>query len=525
MNQQMRPSQSEEIVSLPTVPSMVISMDGQKVDVSTDKWRIRRSADGGMIELIDWRRLESIPRSAAMSERSKLLIRLYLADRITRKKAATVQGDFKMFVAFLKWLFVNTDLHSFDWSDLSEGIGSAFLDHSIKHTANKGNYFSKLRTFYEWGVARQYLDFDRRTLLILQSITAPGNSKGHHVRFRHETKGPLSPDEKLLVSRSLAAGKGTERDRIIVMLHLELGLNPNSASRLKNKDFRRFQVGDVGEYQLDVPRLKKRTAHRETKRRPISKRLGELIEKLQQGEAQAPLLHWLTESDPEDVIRQSMERFADEAGLVSPRTRKKLRLSPRRFRVTLATQMAEEGASKFQIAEVLDHSDLQNVDVYVETASTITDYVEKATDHALKPLVSRFLGKIVDSVAAQAFEGVPNRIIPAEVPHLPLPLLDAGGVGLCGRDVRKDGLCRLFPPLSCYLCPSFAALRSGPHRELLESIENFIREWEGRVDQRILAQLDDVRIAISQVIEHLVPSRPAAPGRREIQSMTGGDET
>jgi len=503
---------------------MVISMDGQKVDATTDKWRIRRSADGGMIELINWRRLESIPRSATVSERSKLLIRLYLADRITRKKACTVHGDFKMFVAFFKWLFVNADLRSFDWSDLSEGISRAFLDHSIKHTANKGNYFSKLRTFYEWGVARQYPDFDHGILLILQSIIAPGNSKGHHVRFRHETKGPLSPDEKLLVSRSLIAGKGTDRDRVIVMLHLELGLNPNSASRLKNQDLKRFQIGDIVEYQLDVPRLKKRTAHRETKRRPISKKLGELIEKLQQGEAEASLLHWLTNSDPEEDIRQSMRRFANEADLVSLRTQKKLRLSPRRFRVTLATQMAEEGASKFQIAEVLDHSDLQNVNVYVETASTIADYVEKATDHALKPLVSRFLGKIVDSVETQAFEDIPNQIILAEVPHLPLPLLDAGGVGLCGRDVRKDGLCRLFPPLSCYLCPSFAALRSGPHRELLESIKNFIRECEGRVDQRILAQLDDVRIAISHVIEQLISSKLAAPATSENRSMTGGSE-
>jgi len=523
MNRQTQPSQSEEILSLPTLPSMVISMDGQKVDVNADIWRIRKSADGGAIKLINWKLLESIPGSAALSEHTKHLIRLYLADRITRKKAATVQNDFEMFLTFFKWLFVNANSHSFNWADLSEGIGSAFLDHLIKHTANKGNEFSKLRTFYEWGVAHQYPDFDRRTLLILQSITAPGNSKGHHVRFRHESKGPLSPDEKLLVSRSLTAGKGTDRDRIIVMLHLELGLNPNSASRLKNKDFKRFQVGDAVEYQLDAPRLKKRTAQRETKRRPISRRLGELIERLQQGEAEAPLLHWLTESDPEKAIYQSMNRFADEAELVSPRTRKKLSLTPRRFRITLATQMAEEGASKFQIAEVLDHSDLQNVNVYVETTSTIADYVEKATDHALKPLVSRFLGKIVDSVEAQAFEGLPNRVIPAEVPHFPLPLLDAGGVGLCGRDVRKDGLCRLFPPLSCYLCPSFAALRSGPHRELLESIENFIREWEGRADQRILAQLDDVRIAISQVIEQLVPSRPAA-GAGEIQSMTGGDE-
>jgi integrase len=499
-------------------------MDGQKIDTSSDTWWIRRSADGGKMEPINWRLLESIPGLLALSERTKQLIRLYLADRIRRKKAATVQNDFKMFCRFFRWLAVNTDLHSFDWSDLSEGIGRSFLDHSVKHTADKGNHFSRLRTFYEWGVARQYPDFDRRTLLILQSIAAPGNSKGHHVRFRHETKGPLSPDEKLLVSRSLTAGKGTERDRVIVMLHLELGMNPNSTARLKNKDFRRFQVGDAVECQLDVPRVKKRTACRETKRRPISKRLGELIEKLQRGGAEDPLLYWLTDSRPEDGIRESLKRFADEADLVSPHTQKRLHLSPRRLRVTLATQMAEEGASKFHIAEVLDHTDLQNVDVYVETASTITDYIEKATDHALKPLVNRFLGKIVDSVEAQVFEDISNQVIPADVPHLPLPALNAGGVGLCGRDVRKDGLCRLFPPLSCYLCPSFAALRSGPHRELLESIETFIREWERCADKRILMQLDDVRIAISQVLEQLAASAAASSATPETLLTTGGDE-
>ena len=437
MNQQMRSSQSEEIASLPTVPSMVISIDGQKVDTSTDTWRIRKSADGGRIELINWRLLESIIGSAAPSERAKQLTRLYLVDRITRKKAATVKNDFKMFGDFFKWLVVNTDLQSFSWSDLSEGIGRAFLDHSIKHTAGKGNHFSQLRTFYEWGVARQYPDFDRRTLLILQLITAPGNSKGHHVRFRHETKGPLSPDEKLLVSRSLTAGKGTDRDRVIVMLHLELGLNPNSVSRLKNKDFRRFQVGDVVEYQLDVPRLKKRTAHRETKRRPISKRLGELIEKIQQGEAEAPLLHWLTDSCPEYVIRQSLKRFADEADLVSPRTRKRLCLSSRRFRVTLATHMAEEGASKFQIAEVLDHSDLQNVHVYVETASTIADYVENATDHALKPLVSYFLERSLALLRLKPLRTSPTESFPRRFPIyryrcLTRAALDCAGV-MSGR--------------------------------------------------------------------------------------------
>jgi len=52
-----------------------------------------------------------------------------------------------------------------------------------------------------------------------------------------------------------------------------------------------------------------------------------------------------------------MNRFSAAAGLVSPRTGKRLFLNPRRFRYSIAKHMAEEGASIFHIAELLDHSD------------------------------------------------------------------------------------------------------------------------------------------------------------------------
>lgn len=78
-----------------------------------------------------------------------------------------------------------------------------------------------------------------------------------------------------------------------------------------------------------------------------------------------------------------------------------------------------------------------------------------------------------------------------------------GGVGGCGRDSQKDGLCDLFPPLSCYLCPFFAALRSGPHREVLGSLESYVRKNEASADPRILRQLDDIVIAIRTVLKKL----------------------
>ena len=104
-------------------------------------------------------------------------------------------------------------------------------------------------------------------------------------------------------------------------------------------------------------------------------------------------------------------------------------VNPRRFRFSIGTYMAEEGASVFHIAEILDHTDTQNVRVYVETVSSIADPVAKATDAALAPLVQRFQGKIVDSPEVPAFDGMPNQVIPAIAPHLGIVHLNVGGVG------------------------------------------------------------------------------------------------
>ena len=138
-------------------------------------------------------------------------------------------------------------------------------------------------------------------------------------------------------------------------------------------------------YQVEVPRVKKRTSHRETKSRPISPTLGRLLEALQQGGPDGPLLHWLLAANPEGAIHHAMRRFAEEVNLISPRTQRRLVINPRRFGFSIATHMAEEGASMFHIAEVLDHSDTQNVRVYIETVSSIADPVAKATDEALAP--------------------------------------------------------------------------------------------------------------------------------------------
>jgi hypothetical protein len=135
---------------------------------------------------------------SSLSDRAQYLAKLFLADKVSHKKARKIENDFRMFRRFQGWLG-SVRRSAFDWSNLTQGLARAFLAHGVEHTADKGNDFSRLRTFYRWGVARQHRDFDPGLFHILQSITAVGNSKGHSVRFRDSVKGPFSPDELLLI--------------------------------------------------------------------------------------------------------------------------------------------------------------------------------------------------------------------------------------------------------------------------------------------------------------------------------------
>ena len=164
-------------------------MDGQGIDTSGRVWKLRSSSDGGGIIRINLDLLSSADRRSALSRRACHLANLFLVDRIARRKSHTVENDLGSICRFDQWLSNTQSIKRvktghFQWSDLNETLGKAFLTHGAPNMASKGNDFSlRLRAFYRWGVAHQYRDFHLQTLLALQAIPAIGNTKGHHVRF------------------------------------------------------------------------------------------------------------------------------------------------------------------------------------------------------------------------------------------------------------------------------------------------------------------------------------------------------
>lgn len=508
----------DPMVSLPPIPAIrrqVITKDRQIVDTTNDVWRFRASDDGGRLLRIAWPVMAAAADPMIPSDRAMQIFKLYVAHRLTFSKGMTVWNDSVMFRRFLRWYATGARRVGrsalFEWSLVTEEVFRAFLEHGLT-TASKGNDFARLRDMYTWGAfGAQLPEFDPDLALVLKTIRAQGNVKGSAVRFRDPLKGPLDQDEQRMIAHAIVAGAGTEFDRAVVMLHLELGLNPQSTARMKNNDLRVFSANIVEDgrsksitrYQIQAPRVKKRREFRETKTRPISDQLGQLLNELRRGEPADPLFHWLSADAPEEGINQAITRFVTAAHLISPRTRSPLHVTPRRFRSTLATEMAREGASRERIAEVLDHTDLQNVDVYVEAASFVVDQLGERFDQIFDPLLQRFRGKVIESNVEQAFPKIPPNLIPGDIVHLPTALVNVGGIGMCGRDVRKDGLCRLAPPLTCYPCEFFAAFRTGPHAEVLTALEKVSAEMKATSDSRIPMQLEDVMSAIRQLLAQI----------------------
>jgi integrase len=491
--------QDDDDADLPRIPDAVITFDGQRVDLRTDVWTLRAHADGGDEVRLNWNTL------GAIGARTLLITKLVIADRLTTKAARTVDNDLDACKRLTRWLAENCGT-TMVWAALSEETLRGFLEHG-KTTPDAGNDFSRIRQIYAWGVRHRLPDFDPALLRKLRAVRAPGNLKGKAVRSQDPVEGPLFRDEVDLIVRALETKRIGREDKTVVMLLLELGTNSNQIARLRNEHLVRFE-GELGgvahiEYQLRVPRNKKRRATTETKLRPVSPELGALLSSLRRGSPSDPLLYWLGTTHPQRQIREALERFVRRSAIVSPRTGQPLLLTPRRFRYTLATDAAEHGASDHHLAELLDHTDTQHVGVYRKTLPTIADRMKVALDPAIAPLVKRFAGIVVDPDGAYPFKDLPKAVVPGNVFFLPDYPNDIGGIGWCGLDVQAHGICKKSPALTCYTCPKFAAWRSGPHQRVLAGLDQSIAAMERRADRRIPLEVVESRVAVQQCVEQI----------------------
>ena len=177
--------------------------------------------------------------------------------------------------------------------------------------------------------------------------------------------------------------------------------------------------------------------------------------------------------------------------VISERTGELLKSTGYRFRYTLGTRAAREGAGILTLANLLDHADTQNVKVYVANAPEHAVHISKIMNQPLARYASAFAGKLVEDEEEANIENAGAARIPCREKDC--------DVGSCGT----NSFCQDYAPIACYLCPKFRPWAHAPHHLILEWLveERERLKVDTSGDMQIVSINDRAILAVCQVIQ------------------------
>ncbi|ARL87139.1 site-specific integrase [Burkholderia pseudomallei] len=478
-----------------TLPERVFTRSGSSFDPREDVWEW---ADGPFNARIDFRRYT---------------------------------GDFKTFVLWLKHALLpfvkghsyahvtnlNQAFSHFANAMQTCGEGAIGAQHISNYAAKLGVHeIGRLGTLN--GLLQKWVDLglpgvEPECATYLLERRKPGNKKGEAVRTRNPVEGPLSEEEyaALYSAVNAAYGRGTLPLWMLLLTRLLLacGGRISQYAALKLVDF------DDATLVLNLPQAK--TGLKDIRssflRFDISPQTARLITEYKSGlraegydENSAFFPQALVmPKGPRKQLRDIEDPFYGHCiphtlgtwfrtlmvEIAPPTSRldfAPMPLTPKRFRYTFGTRLAEEGASKVVIANRMGHADLQQVDVYVAASPKIVENIDKTMGTLLAPLARAFKGQVVEDEQHATHKGAPgSRIIDFRVSNDP--------VGSCAGKGRN---CAFNKPVACYACFRFEPWLDAPHEKVLARLESERENWSS--DDRMAAVNDEPIRAVKEVI-------------------------
>ena len=442
---------------------------------------------------------------------------------------------------------INQQMHRMMCNTQSSSITTTVLI-NYKAILNRYNecYLGTIRTFlYKWH-ALGYPGISDEVIDLLQGWTLKGGIKGDAVKRLDPTKGPLTDNE--LMAFNEAAVRAFETDLIsITDLAISFqvshtGRRSIQCSHIKICDLDGTQKNKKGEpfYLIHIPRAKQRgsifrgsfktfaltqevwTVLNAQLIQCIKSVEGILGYELQEADRlmlplfpdlkaftksmSVPELRELFDTDRLHLasaeITKTLRKVVLSAKCYSERTGELLEIGATRFRYTTGTRAAREGHGVMVIAELLDHTDTQNVHVYIKNIPEHAAALDKAVGLLMAPYAQAFQGVLVD----REEEARRGNDLNSRIRH------KGQGTGTCGT----YGFCGANVPIPCYTCQNFQPWLDGPH-ELIYA--NMLAERERIMeitgDGAIAAVNDRTIFAVAQVIQKC-QSR-----REELQRKSG----
>lgn len=482
-----------------------LSRDDRKFDIDSDSWRLNKN----VTVAVKWTsRLDSVVASS---------LKTVLARYAEEYAAETVKGlndEVRRYFNLVGDKGFKVDSLISYRSSLSGGG---------EHNLAKIRML--LRNWSEWG----YPGITKDVIELLNSWRLRGAEKGKAVKSLDAREGPLTEVEMNgLVDAMLQAymsGQLSLAEYALSAVLVYTGRRPIQITSLKIKDIGSRTSDKSNDYWINFPRAKQRFSKWRSvfNEYHINEDLWSLLrlhakQVIDQVEAKVGLalddelkgglplfpdykvigvckesnqLVEICSSDESHIERDYcnavMRGLEKKLNVYSERTGGRLNLATRRFRYTLGSNIAREGKGELIIAEALDHSDTQNVGVYVKNLPDVVERIDKAVALQLAPLAQAFQGVLVESEdQAERGNDLRSRIGNGEV-----------DVGNCG----SYGFCGAMAPVACYTCKHFQPWVDGPHdiilNELLEKRDEVLANTR---DIKIASSNDRLILAVAQVI-------------------------
>ncbi len=484
-----RPAPAENL--LPELPAEVSTREGARFDPRPDIWTM----DGIQSALrIDFSRAPSLSPSL------KLRLKFTLVSMFQNRSTSHARNSFESYAAFCRKILGN---HETD---------EIRLEHLLKWRQSLTP-----TTVWKLAVVRGLLEraeglgfgmCSQEAHAYLRDAVIPGNRKGVDVRTRDPDRGPFTTLEletlNAAINRGYASGRVSLSDYGLCLMLMAYGIRPMQIASMKVSDLIPA-TGAGGEtvFTLRIPRAKQRghVARDSFRFRACDARIGEVLTLLSAqvtgrfagiDSGQAPLFigagrGGIPGFDFHMSAKEVGVRVTAVLGTLAP-----FPANARRFRYTLATRARDDGANIFVLADLLDHSDTQNVKVYTEGGPDVVETLNRTMALELAPVAQAFAGLLVsrhDPLAAEG--GTGKRIHERALSDGDDPL------GNCGR----HGFCGLTRPLACYTCMNFRPWEDGPHSQMLDRLlaERELQRLKGR-SPRIYGLLDRTVAAIAMVV-------------------------
>jgi integrase len=383
-----------------------------------------------------------------------------------------------------------------------------------------------LRNWYEWG----YPGITKDVIELLDGWRLKGTEKGKAIKSLDVKEGPLTEVEMNgLVDAMLQAYMSSQlslEEYALSIVLVYTGRRPIQITSLKIKDLGIRKAENIYDYWINFPRAKQRFSkwRSEFNQYPVTEDVWNLLDAhakkvitqveavvgftidedlkgklplfpdyrvVKSSKSKQQLADILVTDEPHisrDYCNEVMTKLEEKLNVYSERTGERLNLATRRFRYTLGSNIAREGKGELIIAEALDHSDTQNVGVYVKNLPDVVERIDKAVAFQLAPLAQAFQGVLIASESdATRGEDPCSRIGNGNV-----------NVGSCG----SYSFCNAMAPVACYTCKHFQPWVDAPHEvildQLLEKRDAVLRNTK---DKKIASANDRLILAVSQVIQ------------------------